>query len=495
MYQVSEFLAEQHATSLLSALSRHAIANLADTFFPEDGPFARALYPKHMEAIAGTARSKVFSIFGGNRSGKTTLMMYIAMVWLTGKYPSWWNGKRFDKPIKMWVCGQTSTMVVSSLQKYLVGMDCRGGLINGDDISDVHWSPSAVGMASTIRVKHEPTGMYSELIFKTYDMGWKRFQADTIDVSILDEEPPWQIFSESVTRTATTSGVVLVGFTALSGVTPLVAHLCPQFAGNDEDDPEVVHRGHVFIGWDDIPYSQFPKAERERTAAQYLPQERQARINGIPQHGRGLVYPVSESQFIYDPGEVFKKTNGVPPAHWPRICAIDPGGTPNGDGRTAALWCAHDPESDTLYAYSEHYQEFAPIPVHINAIAKRGNWIPILVDPAGASVIDGRGVFSEYESCLRQLNPSWAIHKADKRKSLGRAALYGRLQEGGFKVSQFMKNFLSEHRQHIINENGKWVGPCHLLDCARYIVQGIGHASLKPHGEQSNNALASRRFF
>src|SRR5690348_9777294 len=43
----------------------------------------------------------------GNQLGKTLSAGGETGIHLTGEYPDWWEGKRFDKPIRAWVAGVT----------------------------------------------------------------------------------------------------------------------------------------------------------------------------------------------------------------------------------------------------------------------------------------------------------------------------------------------------------------------------------------------------
>ena len=59
------------------------------------------------------------------------------------------------------------------------------------------------------------------------------------------------------------------------------------------------------------------------------------------------------------------------PKHWPRGFALDVGWN-----RTAAVWGAHDRDSDTIYLYSEHYRSHAAPAVNAEAIKGRVNMLP-----------------------------------------------------------------------------------------------------------------------
>ena len=72
-------------------------------------------------------------------------------------------------------------------------------------------------MVDTIRVKHV-SGDTSVVNLKAYSQGRERFQGSTIDYLAIDEEPPFEIFSEALTRTNVTQGPVVLTFTPLKGV-------------------------------------------------------------------------------------------------------------------------------------------------------------------------------------------------------------------------------------------------------------------------------------
>ena len=49
--------------------------------------------------------------------------------------------------------------------------------------------------------------------FKSYDQGREKFQTETLDLVWLDEEPDEYIYTESLTRTNATNGIVYMTFT------------------------------------------------------------------------------------------------------------------------------------------------------------------------------------------------------------------------------------------------------------------------------------------
>ena len=465
-------ITEDEIALMLSDLTIASQKQLWESYFPDEGPFSRHCFPKHMEFMAATAHYPVCTVFGANRSSKTVMMSYIAACWAMGKYPHWWTGRRIERAPRIWVAGQTTELVKGSLQEYLFGVDGYSGMISADNIEHIFWNQQSPGLIHRVLVRH-PAGL-SEITFKSYDQGWQRFMSGTIDAAILDEEMPARIFSETVTRTATTNGIVLVGFTGLQGITPLVAHLWPQSVGVDTTDEEN-HRYHCFIGWKDIPYSLLPEARRKELIAQYLPHEIKARTEGIPSVGSGMVYPVSEDEFVVEPFEL--------PNHWRKAFALDPGYR----GKTAGLWAAWDEDSDCIYLYSEHYQGLTQPAVHVDAMRRRGSWIPCIIDPAGANIEDGKRVKQTYKELMHALNPDWPLHDAQKSITAGIMEVYARLSSGRLKVFSTLKSWLGEFRQYHRDEQGKIAStPDHLMDDTRYLVKGTRHFKTKPETLERN---------
>lgn len=455
---------------LLSDLMRSVQGKLFESYFPEEGPFSRHLFPKHMEFIRQTSIKNVCTLFGGNRSCKTLTLAYIVAALTQAKYPDWWDGRRFERPVRTWVSGQTSELVQQALMLYLFGQDGYSGLIDPNNIVHIFWNQQVKGYINRALVRH--THGISEITFKTYDQGWQRFQSATLDLVVMDEEPPARIFSECVTRTATTGGLVLLGFTGLQGLTPLVAHLAPELtpesADKDLDDLQKVSY-HTFIGWDDVPASVLSREQRDVMKAMYAPHEIQARTKGIPSIGSGMVYPIAEEELRVDPFEI--------PEHWPRAFALDPGYR----SKTAGLWAAWDQDSDILYFYSEHYKGLETAATHVDAFRRRGNWIPCIIDPAGANIEDGKRVRQVYRELFDAINKDWPMHDAEKSISAGLMEVWSRMTSGRLKIFGTLPNWFGEFRVYQRGEDGKILPtPDHLMDCTRYLCRGVKHFRLKP---------------
>ncbi len=183
-------------------------------------------YAKQLEFHAAglTHRERLF--MAGNQLGKTVAGSNEWAMHLTGKYPDWWPGKRFDEPGRFWAGGETKVSTRDSIQKLLVGEPEREeewgtGSIPGDDILDTFRAMGVANALDSLTVRHVSGGS-STLLFKAYEQGRAKWQADTLNGVWYDEEPPLDIYTEGLTRTNATSGIVMLTFTPLKGMSDVV---------------------------------------------------------------------------------------------------------------------------------------------------------------------------------------------------------------------------------------------------------------------------------
>src|SRR5271167_3549242 len=78
-------------------------------------------YPKQMEFFAATLDHGEVACMAGNQVGKSMASAFMTACYLTGIYPSWWPGRRFDHPVKIWSCGESSVSVRDINQAQLLG--------------------------------------------------------------------------------------------------------------------------------------------------------------------------------------------------------------------------------------------------------------------------------------------------------------------------------------------------------------------------------------
>lgn len=451
--------AKAELLALLDERARRRYDTPASTWFTGEGARARALYPRHVEFFRLGATRRVRAFIGANRVGKSTCGGVETYYHATGEYPAWWQGKRFRRCITGWAAGETTEVVRDTLQRKLLGPpdNLGSGIIARHILAKckITYRPNTNGAVDTIAIPHV-TGGTSRITFKSYDMGRAKFQGAEIDLAWLDEEPrDMGIYTETLTRTATTGGVLILTFTALRGLTPLVLRFLPEFAGATEQDAaedDGASRAVVVCGWDDVPH--IDAATKRALIAEYAAHEIQPRTTGVPSVGEGQIYPIPESEIVVPPFAL--------PEFWPRVAALDPGLQ-----RTAALWGAWDRESDVVYLYSEHYRGQAELAVHAAALKARGAWMPIVSDE-NVSAHDGSSIVAKY----RALGCT-GIRKAQKHDKEGRIfEVYGRLSSGRLKVFNTLPNWLFEFRMYRRDEKGQIVKKNdHLMDCTAMLCQ------------------------
>ena len=78
-------------------------------------------YPKQRQFHAMGADKDERLLSAGNQLGKTWAGSYEAAYHATGMYPDWWEGRRWDRPTKGWVGGESSTVVRDTSQTLLLG--------------------------------------------------------------------------------------------------------------------------------------------------------------------------------------------------------------------------------------------------------------------------------------------------------------------------------------------------------------------------------------
>jgi phage terminase large subunit-like protein len=208
-------------------LERHIKAELAKWrmrgFFPDEGELRRELYVRHLAFFrAGkTYRERLF--MAGNRVGKTIAGSYETAIHLTGRYPHWWEGRVFDEPGAWYAAGSTLETTRDIVQVELLGAgeDYGTGMIPAADIDDIKRRPNTNGAVDYAMVKNQ-NGGFARVNFKSYDQGRKAFEGTAKQGIWLDEEPPQAIYTECLTRTATTQGLIMVTFTPLNGATDVV---------------------------------------------------------------------------------------------------------------------------------------------------------------------------------------------------------------------------------------------------------------------------------
>jgi phage terminase large subunit-like protein len=212
------------------AAEERAMFNKFWDIFPDDGPVARHLYPRHMEHFEAGKDFMERCLMAANRCGKTVAGAWEVASHLTGIYRDWWPGRRFTRPISVWAAGDTNETTRDIIQKELFGKVAwkegrktfdGSGYVPREHIGAVTWKSGVPDLADTVSIRHR-TGRWSVLGLKSYDQGRRVFQGTAKDVIWLDEECPADVYEECLIRLATTRGMLITTFTPLRGMTDVV---------------------------------------------------------------------------------------------------------------------------------------------------------------------------------------------------------------------------------------------------------------------------------
>lgn len=186
-------------------------------------------------------RERMF--LAANRIGKTETASYEVTCHLTGRYPGWWEGRRFLTPTRIWAAGDTMLSTRDILQTSLfgpiTGVSAKDwtGMIPAHLVKDTSRRSGGVDdCLETAAIEHVSGGL-STLNFKSFDQGRRLFQGTELELIWLDEEPPQDVYTECLTRTLTTKGMILSTFTPLQGLTPYLEQYLATAVMEDTHEP------------------------------------------------------------------------------------------------------------------------------------------------------------------------------------------------------------------------------------------------------------------
>lgn len=422
-------------------------------FFPDSGPLAAEHYPKHMRFFGsgGSLRERIF--MAANRVGKTVAGAYEMACHLTGQYPDWWTGRRFNHPVQAWAAGDTGQTTRDVVQVALLGEEHGTGMLAKDVILKTVNRPGVPNAIDTVQIQHASGGV-SHLGFKSFDQKRRSFQGTGKHVIWLDEECPQDVYSEAAVRTMTTKGLIYVTFTPLSGLTAFIQDFMGAAAAMEEKG-EHVSKGITMAGWDDVPHlSEHDKREILEATPDYL---KESRSKGTPGLGSGAIYRIPRDEVECD-------IIALPP-WFRRGYAMDVGWN-----CTAVVFFAIDPERDIMYIYDVYKRGHAEPDVHTAAIKRRYvHKQPLfgVIDPASgaSSQKDGEKLLNLYRK------EGLKLMRADNAVEAGIEAVYRRLSTGRLKVFRGLSEWFDEYALYRRNEKGKIVKEDdHLMDATKYAV-------------------------
>ena len=410
-------------------------------------------------------------LMAANRIGKSFSGAAEMSYHLTGLYPDWWKGRRYDNPITAWAGGVSNETTRDIVQYELLGSpddpDAFGsGAIPKSKIIKTERKPGVPNAKSVALIQHV-TGGNSSLHFKAYEMGVDKWQGRSVDCIWLDEEPSRELYSQAVTRTLDRKGMVYMTFTPESGMTETVA----SFMNNLQPGQSLTN-----ATWDDASEAitsmkgnkgHLNEAVMAQILSSYSPHEREMRRYGRPSIGSGLVFPVQEDKIMIDPMQLED--------HWPRIAGIDFGW----DHPTAVVWVAWDKDEDELYIYDCYRQSKASPSVHAASIRTRSESVPIAYPHDGnrRDSMGNPGLADQYRSlgCNMMLEhftnpPALGQNKGGNSVEEGLMDMLQYMEDGRFHVFNTLTDWFEEFRMY--HRKGGKVVPFKddLMSATRYAV-------------------------
>lgn len=422
----------------LEAAVEHRQFNHAEFFKP---------YPKQRAFFTFGAVKRERMLFGANQSGKTECGAFETACHLTGHYPKWWKGRRFDHPVRAWAAGDTSLNVRDTQQKKLCGEpgvdeSFGTGMIPRACFVDKPTLSRGVSDAfDTIQVQHynpegTPDGI-SVLKFKSYEQGRLKFQGETLDFVWTDEECPMNIYTEILARITATRGFVFGTFTPLKGRTALVDRF-----QNEEDE----QRAYLTMSLYECGH--MTPEDIAEVVKGYPIHEREARINGVPMQGAGRVFPYDEL-LISEPSMPADRI----PAYWKKLWAVDFGiGHP-----FAAVLLIQDPETGIIHIHHTIRVQAKPgeaggLPInHASAMRAVGAMVPVAWPHDGNARDKGSGVTlaaSYRKEGLRMLGSHATFREGGYSTEAGILEMDNLMQNGRLKVGQHLGDWFEEYRNY-----------------------------------------------
>jgi phage terminase large subunit-like protein len=415
-----------------------------------------------------------------NQIGKTYCAAEEVAMHATGIYPDWYHGIRIDNPKTIQVSGITNETTRDICQAELFGdpeddEKLGTGSIPKANIMQTYRKPGIPNAFDSVRVKHK-NGKEVTIKLKAYEAGFKKFMGSRNDVCWLDEEPPYDIWSQILrSQFARPGSVILATFTPENGITQLVSQI-----NDDIQDGQ----GLVIAAWEDADHIAGVEGRMDYLLSQLSPHERDMRSKGLPLMGSGLIFPVPDDQIMIEPIPI--------PDHWKKLNGMDFGW----DHPTAVAFGAWDEENDIVYIYDEFSQSHTLPPIVASAIKHRGEWIPCIWPHDGMSVADkqtGKAMKDLYVDEGVNMHSTWFTNPPipDKNGRLiegaggnsvegGLMNMLTRMETGRLKVFSTCTEFFREkaiyHRKNVNGQSQIVKLQDDVISAVRYLVQSLRHA-------------------
>ena len=443
----------------------------------------------------------------GNQQGKTYCGCAADAYDLTGLYPDWYEGYKFDRPITLVAGCINNDKTRDLLQKELFGdpieweAELGTGWIPKRCIGKIQKKRGVPDAFYNVRIKHFTNGKFdgwSKVVFLAYEMGKSTWMGHKADITHLDEEPPEDILEQASRSSIATGGRIRITWTPENGMTKVVKMVQDEWSMHTAEwkdvageDFEIEVEGEKFefktIYTLKGKKGHLTKEKVLSAQKNILPYQMKMRMRGIPVLGSGLVFAYAEDSFKIEPREF--------PEYFKFIDAIDFGGLSSTAHPTAFVRLAHDPQMDIIYVYDGFRlvgKEIPEIASHI--IMKPNSDIIPVIWPHDGNKITGQGESTKDQYLSAGVNMFYNEDNPDKSHFTnppsegklegtggiqimpGITEMSTRIGDGRFKVVDMVGDFWEEYRQYHMKD-GKIVDvDDDVMSATRYGVQSIRHA-------------------
>jgi len=498
---VNELQLKQEKLQALEAKNQYYNENRLEFYDP---------YPFQVEFHHDMEKKR--GLQAANQIGKSLSSTAEDAYHLTGRYPDWWEGRKFDKPIRLICGGVNNDKTRDLLQKALFGdpqtwREEPGSLGTGwvpkKDIGKVTPKRGVPDAFFHVKVKHHTNGVFdgwSQCTFLAYEMGKATWMGDTIDIFHLDEEPPMDILTQAGRGCIASGGIIYLSYTPENGRTDVVQMIEKTWsfhqaewvdvAGEDFDytvgegvDKETLHFKTVLTLRGKPGHLTLEKVkDAEKTFPSYTIK---MRAKGIPVLGSGLVFEYSENIIKCEPIDI--------PDTWARIAAVDFGGISKSAHPSAVVYGAYDHHNDVVYIYDGFRIYSGEIADVAARMLSRPGWIPVMWPHDGNKEVPGGGtVAQEYKGYGVNMFETHFTNPPDEGKAEGSGgikiepgivAMGNRIKDRRIRVFSTFPEWFQEYRQYHLKD-GKIVDrEDDLMAATRIAVQSIRHAEVEEDEE------------
>lgn len=404
----------------------------------------------------------------GNQLGKTIGGSAEAAIHATGLYPEWWDGYRFDEANAGWCSGVTGEVTRDTIQRLLLGPvgEHGTGFIPKSCIDDITMARGQADLVDTILIKYNKGGK-SRIKLKYFEQGREKFQADTLHWAWNDEEPDEDIYTEILTRTNATNGIVWTTFTPLKGMSNVVRRFLM------EPSPD---RADINMTIDDAEH--ISAEQKKRIIASYPAHEREARIKGTPSLGSGRIFPLSEDEIKVARFDI--------PSWFRVIGGIDFGW----EHPTAAVRLAYNPDEDIIYVTHAHrLRETLPV-IHASTLKTWGKNLRWAWPHDGLQHSKDSGIqlAEQYKrEGLKMCDEKATFEDGSNGVEAGVIEMLDRMETGRWKVFDHLTEWFEEFRLYH-RKDGKIFKEYDDLICAsRYAMMMLREADAVVEKKYSRN--------